>query len=129
MVRSADVALDTIDQNRFSLSDNAKVGLLDDITMGRTGVQVFARARDPLFVSRTRVEPVIHPHGSLANHSGRDTLRPFLLGTAIGGVAGAVAGTLLSQQTRRLLVGLVHLAGRPLTDAERDELRFELLLQ
>ncbi len=92
-------------------------------------MQVVARARDPLVVRRTRVEPVIHPHVSVANHSGRDTLRPFLLGTAIGGVAGAVAGTLLSQQTRRLLVGLVHLAGRPLTDAERDELRFELLLQ
>lgn len=60
---------------------------------------------------------------------GRGTMTPFLLGTAVGGVAGAVAGTLLSQQTRRLLVGLIHLVGRRLTDAERDELRFELLLQ
>jgi len=92
-------------------------------------VQVFTRSRDPLVRNRTRVDPVSHSHGSSANHGGRDTLRPFLLGTAIGGVAGAVAGTLLSQQTRRLLVGLVNLAGRPLTNAERDELRFELLLQ
>jgi hypothetical protein len=40
-----------------------------------------------------------------------------------------VAGTLLSYQTRRLLAGLIHLVGRRMTDAERDELRFELLLQ
>ena len=60
---------------------------------------------------------------------GRDAVRPFLLGTAVGGVAGAVAGTLLSHQTRRLLVGLIHVVSRRLSDAERDELRFELLLQ
>ncbi len=59
----------------------------------------------------------------------REGIRPFLVGTAVGGVAGAVAGTLLSQQTRRLLIGLIHLVGRRLTDAERDQLRFELLLQ
>jgi uncharacterized membrane protein len=61
--------------------------------------------------------------------SGADAVRPFLIGTAVGGLAGAVAGTLLSQPTRRLLVGLIHLAGRRLSDAEREELRFELLLQ
>ena len=58
-----------------------------------------------------------------------DSVGPFLLGTAIGAVAGAVAGTLLSDRTRRLLVGLIRLAGRRLSDSERDELRFELLLQ
>ena len=58
-----------------------------------------------------------------------DAMRPFLVGTAVGGVAGAVAGTLLSHQTRRLLLGLIHLVTRRLSDAERDELRFELLLQ
>jgi hypothetical protein len=63
-------------------------------------------------------------------HTGAITaVRPFLVGTAVGGLAGAVAGTLLSQQTRRLLIGLIHLAGRRLSDDERDELRFELLLQ
>ena len=59
----------------------------------------------------------------------RDAMRPFLVGTPVGGVAGAVAGTLLSHQTRRLLLGLIHLVTRRLSDAERDELRFELLLQ
>ena len=63
------------------------------------------------------------------NSDGRDVVRPFLLGTAVGGVAGAVAGTLLSHQTRRLLVGLIHVVSRRLSDAEREELRFELLLQ
>lgn len=63
-----------------------------------------------------------------ARSTGR-SVRPFLIGTAIGGVTGAVAGTLLSQSTRRLLVGLIHLVTRRLTDDERDELRFELLLQ
>ncbi len=62
-------------------------------------------------------------------NGGCDSVGPFLIGTAIGGVAGAVAGTLLSDRTRRLLVGLIRLAGRRLSDAERDELRFELLLQ
>ena len=66
---------------------------------------------------------------SFPENGGCDSVGPFLLGTAIGGVAGAVAGTLLSDRTRRLLVGLIRLAGRRLSDAERDELRFELLLQ
>ncbi|MDP9363885.1 MAG: hypothetical protein M3Q10_06615 [Chloroflexota bacterium] len=61
--------------------------------------------------------------------AGGGPVRPFLIGTAVGGVAGAVAGALLSQRTRRLLRGLIHLAGRPLSDAEREKLRFELLLQ
>ena len=66
---------------------------------------------------------------SRAGVNPRDAMRPFLVGTAVGGVAGAVAGTLLSHQTRRLLLGLIHLVTRRLSDAERDELRFELLLQ
>ncbi len=66
---------------------------------------------------------------SRAGVNPRDAVRPFLVGTAVGGVAGAVAGTLLSHQTRRLLLGLIHLVTRRLSDAERDELRFELLLQ
>jgi hypothetical protein len=56
-------------------------------------------------------------------------LAPFLIGTAVGGVLGAVAGTLLSNVTRRLLFWLVQLAGRRLSDEDRDRLRFELLLQ
>ena len=61
--------------------------------------------------------------------AGCDSVGPFLLGTAVGGLAGAVAGTLLSDRTRRLLLALIRVAGRRLTDAERDQLRFELLLQ
>ena len=56
-------------------------------------------------------------------------LVPFLLGTAVGGIAGAVAGTLLSNATRSLVLGLLPVFGRRLTEAEREELRFELLLQ
>ena len=59
----------------------------------------------------------------------RIVLRPFLLGAAVGGIAGAVVGTLLGGATRSLAIGLVKLLGRRLTDAEREELRFELLLQ
>ena len=59
----------------------------------------------------------------------RDVVVPFLIGTAVGGVAGAVAGTLLSNQTSHLVAALIDLVDRRLTDAERDKLRFELLLQ
>ena len=54
---------------------------------------------------------------------------PFLLGTVVGGLAGAVVGTALSPHTRRFVVGLYHLVNRRLASSERDQLRFELLLQ
>ena len=54
---------------------------------------------------------------------------PFLLGTVVGGVAGAVVGTALSPHTRGFIVGLYHLVNRRLASSERDQLRFELLLQ
>ena len=54
---------------------------------------------------------------------------PFLLGTVIGGLAGAVVGTALSPHTRGFVVGLYHLVNRRLATSERDQLRFELLLQ
>lgn len=59
----------------------------------------------------------------------RGAVGPFLVGTAVGGLAGAVAGTLLSTRTRRLLIGLIHLVDRRLTRSERESLRFELMLQ
>lgn len=77
---------------------------------------------------RAHQEAALPPVVALAA-TGGSAMRPFLIGTAVGGVTGAVAGTMLSQATRRLLVGLIHLVGRRLTDDERDELRFELLLQ
>ena len=57
------------------------------------------------------------------------SIAPFLWGTLVGGVAGAVLGTALSPHTRGFIVGLYHLANRRLTSTERDQLRFELLLQ
>ena len=54
---------------------------------------------------------------------------PFVLGTLIGGLAGAVLGTALSPHTRGFLIGLYHLLNRRLSSSEHDQLRFELLLQ
>jgi hypothetical protein len=54
---------------------------------------------------------------------------PFVLGTLVGGLAGAVLGTALSPHTRGFLVGLYHLVNRRLVSSEHDQLRFELLLQ
>lgn len=59
----------------------------------------------------------------------RSGVGAFLLGTAVGGIAGAVAGALFSNATRSLVVGLLQVFGRRLSEAEREELRFELLLQ
>jgi hypothetical protein len=53
----------------------------------------------------------------------------FLVGTAVGGIAGAVVGTALSPHTRGFVVGLYQLLSRRRSSAERDQLRFELLLQ
>ncbi len=78
-----------------------------------------------------RLEPLREPPiaGTAAVARPRSVLGPFLIGTAVGGLLGALAGTLLSDGTRRLLVWLIHLADRRLSDAEREQLRFELLLQ
>ena len=54
---------------------------------------------------------------------------PFILGTLVGGLAGALVGTALSPHTRGFLVGLYHLVNRRLASSEHDQLRFELLLQ
>jgi hypothetical protein len=54
---------------------------------------------------------------------------PFILGTLVGGLAGAVVGTALSPHTRGFLIGLYHLVNRRLASSEHDQLRFELLLQ
>jgi hypothetical protein len=54
---------------------------------------------------------------------------PFILGTLVGGLAGAVVGTALSPHTRGYLIGLYHLVNRRLASSEHDQLRFELLLQ
>jgi hypothetical protein len=56
-------------------------------------------------------------------------VRPFLVGTLVGGLAGAALGTVLSRHTRGFFVGLYHLLSRRLSSSDRDQLRFELLLQ
>ena len=59
----------------------------------------------------------------------RSPVAPFVVGTVIGGIAGTIVGTALSPYTRGLIVGLYHLISRRLSSSERDQLRFELLLQ
>ena len=54
---------------------------------------------------------------------------PFLLGTAIGGVAGAIVGMLLSRHMSHALAAMIGVVDRRLTTSDRDELRFEFLLQ
>ena len=65
------------------------------------------------------------PAASADNHS----LVPFLVGTAVGGVAGALVGTLLSAYTAQAVAALVHVAGRRSVERDRERLRFELMLQ
>ncbi len=67
--------------------------------------------------------------GAEASVSSRDVVVPFLIGTAVGGVAGALAGTLLSAHTTQLVAALIEAVGRRGHEASRDELRFELMLQ
>lgn len=54
---------------------------------------------------------------------------PFLLGTVVGGVAGAVAGTLLCHQTAGLATAVLDIIDRRLNAEERERLRFDLMLQ
>ena len=68
-------------------------------------------------------------HPVVAPCSPRGGVLPFLLGTAVGGVAGAVAGVLLSDQTTHLIAALLGHAGRRRPNGDRGEPRFELLLQ
>jgi len=69
------------------------------------------------------------PQTWVAPGSTSSRVGPFVLGTLVGGLAGAVVGTALSPHTRGFLVGLYHLVNRRLVSSEHDQLRFELLLQ
>jgi hypothetical protein len=53
----------------------------------------------------------------------------FVAGAVVGGMAGAVVGTLLSQHMLHLMSTFVGLVDRRLSEAEREKVRFELLLQ
>jgi tetrahydromethanopterin S-methyltransferase subunit C len=69
--------------------------------------------------------------GQFANASveSQDALMPFLIGAAVGGVAGAVVGTVMSQHTTHLVAALIGVVDRRLHEADRERLKFELLLQ
>jgi len=64
----------------------------------------------------------VHERG----REGRGALPTFLIGTAVGGVAGATAGILLGFNMRALVSALSRSVGR---DRDGDEPRFEYLLQ
>jgi hypothetical protein len=51
------------------------------------------------------------------------------MGAAVGGVAGAVVGTVLSQHTTHLIATMIAVVDRRLHEADRERLKFELLLQ
>jgi hypothetical protein len=68
-------------------------------------------------------------HNVVAGDQGQDVLLPFLLGAAVGGVAGAVVGTVLSQHTTHLIATMIAVVDRRLHEADRERLKFELLLQ
>ena len=70
-----------------------------------------------------------HPVAPPCDPDPRGVVVPFLLGTAVGGVAGAVVGTALSHHTTHLMAAIIGHLGRRLSDADRDEPQFELLLQ
>lgn len=59
----------------------------------------------------------------------QDTILPFLVGAAVGGVAGAIVGTVLSQHTTQLVATVIGVVDRRLHEADRERLKFELLLQ
>lgn len=63
------------------------------------------------------------------SHRSASPVVPFLLGTAVGATAGAVAGTLLSRYGVHLVAALISAADRRVSRDDRDQLRFELLLQ
>ena len=58
-----------------------------------------------------------------------NSLAPFLAGAAVGAAAGMVAGTFLSRHAVHLIAALIGAVERRRSRGERDQLRFELLLQ
>lgn len=66
--------------------------------------------------------------GGQAARGGKRSLAPFLLGTAVGGFAGALLGTLLSAYTAQAVAALIHFTGRRSVERDRERLN-ELMLQ
>lgn len=61
------------------------------------------------------------------DHAGHAVV-PFLLGTAVGGLAGAVVGTLLSGHATHLMATLLHVIGRRDEGLKRRP-KFEYMVQ
>ena len=59
----------------------------------------------------------------------QESIVPFLVGAAVGGVAGAIVGTVLSQHTTQLVATVIGVVDRRLHEADRERLKFEVLLQ
>jgi uncharacterized membrane protein YfcA len=72
---------------------------------------------------------VAYGHHRVASADDPAALVPFLLGAAVGGVAGAVVGTMLSQHTMHAIAAAIAVVDRRLHEADRERLKFELLLQ
>lgn len=66
--------------------------------------------------------------GQAASCAGYSPVVPFLLGTAVGGLAGAVVGTLLSGHAAHLFATLLDVVERRDTQ-DKGGPKFELLLQ
>jgi hypothetical protein len=77
----------------------------------------------------TTVEGHVLPTEATETQGEKSQIPAFMLGTVIGALAGTLVGTLISPHTRAYLVGLYQLVSRRISSAERDKLRFELLLQ
>lgn len=60
--------------------------------------------------------------------SGNNPVVPFLLGTAVGGLAGALVGTLLSGHATHLVTTLLDVVDRRDGD-DKKRPKFEFLLQ
>ena len=61
--------------------------------------------------------------------AGSNSITPFLTGAAVGAAAGVVAGTLLSRHAVHLIAALIDAVDRRRWREDREQLRFELLLQ
>lgn len=59
----------------------------------------------------------------------RKSWGPFVAGAVVGGVTGAAVGVLLSQHVGHLIASFVGVMDRKLSEAERERVRFDLLLQ
>ena len=91
----------------------------------RQGDRPAARAVGPICVG-TQPAMSDRDRGDLVASS---SMTPFLTGAAIGAAAGVVAGSLLSRHAVHLIAALIDAVDRRRWREEREQLRFELLLQ